>query len=904
MVSNLSYLRSGERRIFTLLFFLLISLQQYGQDYKGYNILFVAFDDLRPEIGAYGVPDPITPNIDRVAAEGTRFDRAYVNYPVCLPSRASMLTGVRFNNKELPNGSREFNDMIAVQDTWPRTLKNAGYWTAVSGKVYHGDPPNIDLAAWDIPGDKWKTERDFSSYIMSRVVDEGGRDGHIEEFRETGNGLGLLVYQSIDGPDDLLNDGITANEAVDFIKNGRDPGKPFLICAGFNRPHLPWLAPKKYYDMYPEDIGTMAYLPVGEPKIIKPYDETEKNSGLWNEGVSDSIAKRLIRAYMACTTYADAQLGRLLNTLEEEGLEDSTIVVLWGDHGYHLTDHGLWRKNTQYQQAMRCPLIIKVPGLTKGDATENIAQNIDIYPTLLDLLGLSPDLQLQGRSLLPLLENPDTSWINETFTCSKWKHGLITDRYRFTDMNDGTFLLFDLQEDPHEWTNLADLPEYQGLVNTFSEKLSNVTWNVASNGNYSYLHEKVSLQEQDSIISSSKNYTIRVYYESPVSREIYVKLLDSENHVLGQGKALVEPGIETHEIDLACTSPPALGASYKLSTDIRPAESGVEEAFDSDTLRIEIVSPADVSFQLTNSSTGNPVQGAEVFFGDLILYTDINGYAYINDVYLDFYEIEVRCNHYDTISSSTINIRSDTLIALELKPEIYELDIQVKELASKIDIPFAEIVLNGNVYIADIFGSLKLEHEYGDYTLQISLPNFEDLQQNIQIETDTSILLLPRRIAANVEFRIYHQLNGIEGARITIGEEQKLSDRYGKVEFPGLMIDTNLVYRVDSDEFSSLEDSLLLDSDSLVIVRLTPLGTETLSLPSTLKMYPNPASDFLILEGVEANEVLEFIALDGSNRVQMTGIWNGKSIDISALSPGLYCLKDRSGKIMGKVLIK
>jgi uncharacterized sulfatase len=445
------------------------------------NILFFAFDDLRPLVGAYGEPEPITPNLDALAAEGVRFDRNYVAYPLCNPSRATMLNGIRFDNQptngKWPNHTR----MISVQQTWPSVLRDAGYWTAARGKVYHGNVPGPDRSAWDVAGGKGGAN---DKKIVAAVVETGGREEHIKQFMETGRGPGALAWFSVDGPDNLLNDGQTADDVISYIKEQRDPDKPFAIACGFLRPHMPWAAPKKYFDLYPEDAGQLAYIPEGAERTVDEEEVTTKNQNeVWNEGVDDATAQKLIRGYMACTSYVDAQMGRVIQALKDEGLYDNTIIVAWGDHGYHLTDHGLWRKNTAYHVSMRSPLMIRVPGGLSGVTVDAVVDNSDLYPTLLELTGVEKpdDVHFHGNSLVPLLKNPKAEWDNITYTCAKGRYGLVTDRYRFKVSENGASL-YDLKNDPHEWNNLGAHPEYAGLVNEFKKKLAKVAWNSPAGG--------------------------------------------------------------------------------------------------------------------------------------------------------------------------------------------------------------------------------------------------------------------------------------------------------------------------------------------------------------------------------------------------------------------------------------
>lgn len=453
------------------------------------NILFIAIDDLRPLIGAYGEPEPITPNLDAFAKDAVRFERSYVSYPLCNPSRASMLTGVRFDLQAANYKDNKHPKLIAKQDTWPGILKDNGYWTATSGKIYHGKVPKADKASWDTSGGRKKT-KDGAAKILKKIVEIGGRADQIKIYKDNGAGPGSLMYASVDGPDNILGDGQVAEDVIDYIKNKRDKSKPFMIASGFSKPHMPWVAPKKYFDMYPEDAGKLAYFPKGAKAAfdMAKYKSKTRDHG-WNEGIDDKTAQKLIRGYMASTSYADAQMGKVIQALKDEGLYENTIIIVWGDHGYHLTDHGLWRKNTAFHISLRSPLMIKTPNTIGGTVVDNIVQNVDIYPTLMELTGakLDKNIKLHGNSLVPLLHantglnkartDHGLEWNDIAHTSAKGSHGVVTARYRFTIMEDGTRHLYDLQEDPHEWHNLASNIKYQDMIKDFEQKMSEVVWN-------------------------------------------------------------------------------------------------------------------------------------------------------------------------------------------------------------------------------------------------------------------------------------------------------------------------------------------------------------------------------------------------------------------------------------------
>jgi len=443
------------------------------------NVLFIAFDDLRPLIGAYGEPEPITPNLDAFAKEAVRFERSYVSYPLCNPSRASMLTGIRFDLQAENWKDNKHQKLIAKQATWPGILKDAGYWTATKGKLYHGKVPKADKSSWDIAGGGGKT-KDGESKVLKRIVEIGGREDQIQIYKAKGAGPGSLMYASVDAPDNFLKDGQVAESVIDYIKNKRDKSKPFMIVSGFSKPHMPWVAPKKYFDMYPEDAGKLASFPEGVKEKFKSEKYKSKTrNGQWNEGVDDKTAQKLIRGYMASTSYVDAQMGKVISALKEEGLYDNTIIIVWGDHGYHLTDHGLWRKNTPFHISLRSPMMIKIPNGQGGKVVSDIVQNIDIYPTILELTGTQkPDnIKLHGDSLVPLLKGKKANGENIAHTSAKGSHGVVTDKYRFTVMEDGSRELYDLESDPDEWINLANDRQYKNLIKDFELKMSTVVWN-------------------------------------------------------------------------------------------------------------------------------------------------------------------------------------------------------------------------------------------------------------------------------------------------------------------------------------------------------------------------------------------------------------------------------------------
>ncbi|TYK66250.1 sulfatase [Colwellia echini] len=456
------------------------------------NIIIFSFDDLRPMTKSYAVQEAITPNLDALALDSVQFNKAYVTYPVCAQSRAAMMTGIRFEKPSKAQrkvyaanktkGSEIYNNMISVQDTWARTFYNNGYWLGTRGKLYHGDVPSIEQDVWHVAGPQFidKKYKDGSPLIIKHIVEKGGQSAQLEDYLANGKGDAALIYASINGPDTLLNDGQVADEVIAFLSK-RDKTKPFIISAGFSRPHLPFVAPKKYFDLYPKDIATLEIKPTNADIIISNDEFSNKfaNKHGWNEGLSDAEAKLIIRGYLASTSFADAQMGKIITALKEQNLYENSIILMWGDHGYHLSDHGLWRKHTPYEVATRMPMMIKAPGLSKGIQAQQLVQNIDIYPTLLELAGIkkTEKVTFHGKSLVPILKSPNIGWDNIAFSSSQGSFSAITEQYRFTIGSKGKEYLFDLHADPHEWNNIVGEKKYKALIKELKYKLSKITWN-------------------------------------------------------------------------------------------------------------------------------------------------------------------------------------------------------------------------------------------------------------------------------------------------------------------------------------------------------------------------------------------------------------------------------------------
>ena len=444
---------------------------------KKYNILFIAADDLNVDMECYGFSFVKTPNLNRLIKKATRFDRAYNQYPLCNPSRASLLTGHRPDVTGVYNLQTNFRQNLPAVTTLPQLFMNNGYFSARVGKIYH----------YGVPGEIGRNGLD-DSVSWNERINPIGRD-KAEESKVTvltpGRGLGSsLTYLIADGEDEEQTDGIGAKEAIRIMEEKKD--QPFFLAVGFYRPHCPYIAPKKYFDLYPlEKIS----LPKQSAKDWDDKPEAAKWLNPLNYGLDDIKLREALRAYYASISFMDAQVGKLLDALDRLRLTDNTIIVFWSDHGYNVGQHGQWMKQSLFEHSARVPLIVFVPGITSGKASPRTVELLDIYPTLAELCGLKAPPSLQGKSLVPLLRKPDAGWNKAAYTqVTRIRNNQMimgrsvrTERWRYTEWDSGKqgVELYDYTTDPDEFINLGKDPKYSAEIKKLSSLLKNNASDVA-----------------------------------------------------------------------------------------------------------------------------------------------------------------------------------------------------------------------------------------------------------------------------------------------------------------------------------------------------------------------------------------------------------------------------------------
>lgn len=416
------------------------------------NVLFIAVDDLRTELGCYGAQQIKSPNIDRFAEEGVVFNRAYCNIPVCGASRASLLTSILPTKNRFIDYRAKAQEDVPNAKTLPGIFKEAGYTCISNGKVFHYQKDAKDKSWSESP---WRPSRGSQAHIDpdSKKV--------LSKF-----GLGR-IYEAQEVPDSVYPDYKIAQKTISDLKRLKASGEPFFLACGFYRPHLPFYVPKKYWDLYDREdieIADNRFLPENAPKQLRGSGEFKTYTFGEYKPNTDDFHRLMRHGYYACVSYVDELVGQVLKELEELELDDNTIVVLWGDHGWHLGEHEFWGKHNTMHNALQVPLIVKMPGKAAGKKTQALVETIDIYPTLCDLAGLDVPEYVMGESFTPILEDPNKKFREAVYARFKLADAIITEGHNYSLYENGQEMLYDLKLDTQENKNVVSDLKHSELL--------------------------------------------------------------------------------------------------------------------------------------------------------------------------------------------------------------------------------------------------------------------------------------------------------------------------------------------------------------------------------------------------------------------------------------------------------
>ncbi|MFG6686065.1 sulfatase [Mariniflexile sp. HNIBRBA6329] len=481
------------------------------------NILFIAVDDLKPLLSNYGHSEMITPNFDRLAKMGVTFTNAHVQYAVCGPSRASVMTGTDPDRTKVWDLHTDFRESAPNLISMPEYLISQGYETTAVGKIYHkgSSAPGHDGKSWSIPHelpenyDPKYGEPAFSYYqdpATKKQYDDLMKEAEAKGIKQNGK---QRVYafnklkpstESADVSDEAYQDGIYTQTALKQIADLESRNKPWFLGVGYQKPHLPFVAPKKYWDLYDRnkiEIAKFQQMAEGTPRFayhnfgeLRAYSDIDNNMDIGDK-LPEAKQRELIHGYMACISYIDAQLGKLLDELEKRNIADKTVIVLWGDHGFHLGDHTEWCKHSNFEQATHIPFMFAGPGVAKNKLVNNPVNLVDLFPTVFDLVGVPQSTQTDGKSLAPLLDTDPSTTIDVDYAYHQYArqkrmgYGIRTDRYRYVEWHDNEYRtfkpykddnivgleLYDYEKDPLETKNLVKDPAYKPVVMQLKSKL-------------------------------------------------------------------------------------------------------------------------------------------------------------------------------------------------------------------------------------------------------------------------------------------------------------------------------------------------------------------------------------------------------------------------------------------------
>ena len=439
---------------------------------KKQNILFISIDDFRPKISSYGETKMITPNIDKLASEGLQFNNAYTNIAVCGASRASIMTGIRPSEKRFNDFSTRASVDTPNAIPLNRIFKENGYETISYGKIYHHKD---DFQEYWTEKDGGQIQSDFQDPISIARIENAERG-------EYGKKQPTFEYPDVD--DYAYNDGKITKRAINKLKALKSKNKPFFMAIGYVSPHLPFIQPKKYWDMYDHDAIKLAdnsFQPKNSPDIAieaqhnsaemrKNYLDIPENGKL-----DDSLARNLIHGYYASVTYMDALIGELIKALDDLGLRENTTIVFWSDHGYFLGEHGFWCKHSTFEEAVKIPFIISSPNHIKNKTTASFTELVDVYPTLCEIANIKAPTYLQGESLIPVLENPSTILKTEVYTRYKQGEAVIDKDFSYTEFYEGEKylgnMLYDNLNDYKQNTDISKLSSNELIVKKYRKKL-------------------------------------------------------------------------------------------------------------------------------------------------------------------------------------------------------------------------------------------------------------------------------------------------------------------------------------------------------------------------------------------------------------------------------------------------
>ncbi len=873
------------------------------------NILMIAVDDLKPILGCYGDTLIHTPNIDSLAAYGLTFTRSYCQQAVCAPSRASLLTG-RYPDQtkvlDLQTMMREVSPEIT---SWPEYFITQGYTTAATGKLFdfRSVDDELDLPSWSIPYRKHYDAKYYdpvngkpSFYYASPESKDT-----IAKLKAEAAALGLdqnayvksHYFPSVEMADvgyDGYVDGAIANVGIELLEEVAGQTAPFFLSIGFHRPHLPFVAPKQFWDLYERSDFEVA--PFREHAANSPdiayhnYDELRAYTDIPGSGdMEDAQQLELIHGYYAAVSYVDYLVGMVMTRLEELDLDENTIIILWGDNGWHLGDHNLWCKHSNFEEATRVPLIISYPGQPNaGEVTDSPVEFTDIPTTICELTNVELPVYFEGESLVPLFQNPDTTVrpgaLSQYPRYIGMGYSLRTERYRYTKWvnTNGTEHsreLYDYDTDPLETISQVYNPDYAAIV-----------------------HELDSIvQRRIEIPSTQDRIQFRIRGKDGSDT---IDLEDIEVLFHGEVQTTSEDGM------VIFTHTPG---SYSYEVDPKGYTS-TEESVDVEgdtiiTLTLE-KEYYHVTFQVEGQWNGLPIPGADVIFTAGSQVTDDSGEVDFNSVPYANYQVRVDFFGDQSQMFNNIEITSDTTIVLELTQPLYTVEVYVIDHTTDNGVQVALVSFDANGRTTSSEGYTSFNLIEGSYLLGIEHDYFSSVSESVNISSDTVLRYYLDPTHADVKIWLKEDDSPVSDATVIVGEEEIITLGLGLAKFLNLPNDQSYDYSIEKGGYNKIEGSLFLTLDTTFTLEMTLVGLDEFLIEAIeITVWPNPVNEILTIRKKFADKGGQVQIIAGNGAVLYTGSFDQEQIEINMApyAEGEYFIQyinDRSIYTSGVTIIR
>ncbi len=831
----------------TILFFLFLSLStlSIAQNNKNQNILFIAVDDLKPTLNCFGDTMAITPNIDALAAKGMIFTNNQCQQAVCAPSRASLLTGQYPDQTMVWDLQTQIRDMNPDIVTLPQHFKQNGYKTIGAGKIfdYRSVDKKMDEPSWteyaNIYQNQWysptfgkpsyyyasQAAKDTIALLQAEAVKLGvNKRTYVQEHY-------WPAIENADVPYDAYVDGAIANTGISLIEECANSETPFFLAIGFHRPHLPFNAPKEFWDLYNREdfkVAEFRKKAINSPSIAyHNYDELRSYTDIPDSGdIPDSKQLELIHAYYAATSYIDFLVGKLLDKLKELNLDQNTIIVLWGDHGWHLGDHNLWCKHSNFEQATHSPLIISYPGQPNaGKKYTYPTEFTDIATTLCVLTEIGVPLDFEGESLIPAFK--DTTLQLREAAMSQYPrniymgYSLRTKRYRYTRwVNKTSFAyyaseLYDYQTDPLETINQAQNPDYTEIKNRL-----------------------------DSIVQ------LRITTPSTQEKINFEVKWGTENDTVAIGKAKVVFSNETRTTNdngkLLLTQIPG---EYSYSVKAKGYnEIKGKIVVSKDTVVNIYLEKAQYNaiFKIKSQWNNQPIKNATVRIAELTEKTDSSGNAFFPDITYNNYKVMVQLENGWKETFSNIEISSDTTITLYVSEPTYNVQVNVVNKYTNKGIYGSSVSLAQLTETTNSSGTVYFPIPEGKYRLSAEHEKYFTLNDTVFIYSDTLFTKKLDPAYSTLKFRLKEKNTPVNNAIITINTEKQITNTLGITYFKNYSTYTNYSYKVEKENYKTVEGNLQLVNDTTIDLQMEKINTFSDELEfAGFTFWPNPFNNII-----------------------------------------------------------